>query len=152
MKYEAYIGLADDPDFQWEGGDWSCNIPKQISPVFPGVHRKKDDLIHGEPQSMRNTSWNFAIEDFGLQMVRLDWGAYGAKISKARILELLERFGSTDELTACVQDFDDQIEYALILLETDLGSLEFSEELDEWIDLEDLDDLKKLKSVSGDDA
>jgi len=51
----------------------------------------------------------------------LDWGAFGTKISKSQILDLLARFGSTKELRNCIQQLDENIEYALIIAEMSFG-------------------------------
>ena len=102
---EAYIGLADDPNFKWEGGDWNGNIPKRISPVLP----KPYEIGRNLPE---------------LVFVQLDWGARGAKIRKTQILELLQTLGSTDELSVCVQGLDDNTEYALIIAEFERVSVD----------------------------
>jgi len=31
---DHWIGSLEDPSFKWEGGDWSGNTPKSISPVL----------------------------------------------------------------------------------------------------------------------
>jgi len=119
MLIDVYIGLADDQTFSWGRGNYNGNIPKRISPPFPSVHRSANDLRPGSPFSMGNTCWQYACEDFGLALVQLDWGAYGAKISKTQILELLARFAPTapEQLTACVHKLSENKEYAIILAE-----------------------------------
>jgi len=118
MEVVVYIGLSNDPTFKWVGGDYNGNRPEPISPDFPGVRRLSNDLHPGHRCSYANTSWHQACRDFGLQLVQLDWGAFGTKISKSQILALLARFGSTKELNTCIQNLDDNTEYALVIAET----------------------------------
>ena len=119
MIVDVYIGLADDPNFKWEGGDYNGNIPKRITPVFPYVRRTADDLHPGSPESWQNRMWDEACKDFGLELVRLDWGASGTKVNKQQILALLKRFAShaRAELVKSVQALDENTEYALIIAE-----------------------------------
>jgi len=121
MSVDVFIGLSADPSFQWEGGNYQDNIPNRISPFFPSVRRLSNDLHSGHRCSYANTSWHQACEDFGFQLVQLDWGVFGTKISKSQILGLLARFGSTKELSACIQKLDEKTEYALIIAEMGLG-------------------------------
>jgi len=120
MFVDVYVGRSDDPMFKWYGGDYNGNIPKRITPVFPNVRRRPEDLHTGSPYSWNNTSWHTACKDFGLELVQLDWGAFGAKISKSQVLDLLERFVPTisDELLSCLQKLEEGVEYALIIAET----------------------------------
>jgi len=131
MLVDVYIGLADDPTFKWEGGDWNGNVPKRITPPFPCVHRSVEDLKHRNPLSYDSKSWAMACSDFGLNLIQLDWGAFGTKISKTQILSLLTRFAptSSNELLSCVQNLNDDTDYALIIAET--GGIGIEDELDE---------------------
>ena len=146
---EVYIGLADDPAFKWEGGDYDGSVPKRITPVFPGVTRSCDDYAPGSPMSWHNTSWHGACKDFGLELIQLDWGASGTRLYKSQILSLLERFAPTasDDLIECVRGLDENTEYALIIMETGTEGFFYSEELGEWLDMEDPDDIEKLKKI-----
>jgi len=45
----------------------------------------------------------------------LECDTYKAEIHKAQILALLEKYGSTDELLACIQKLDENSAYALII-------------------------------------
>ena len=131
MIIDVYIGLSNDPSFKWEGGDWNGNIPKRITPTFPcAVHRSSEDLHPGSPLSYENTYWVPACKDFGLELVQLDWGAFGAKINKSQILDLIKRFApdASDELMTAVNSLDKNTEYALITAEQG-GGVEM--ELDE---------------------
>jgi len=42
----VYIGDLDDPTFNWEGGDWSGNIPKSISDEFPSMRGHYNETYH----------------------------------------------------------------------------------------------------------
>lgn len=39
MDVEVYIGDLSDPEFDYENGKWSGNIPKRISGYFPDPHK-----------------------------------------------------------------------------------------------------------------
>ena len=44
MTYcSTYIGDLDHPEFKWEGGDWSGNIPPRLGPLFPPACTDTDE-------------------------------------------------------------------------------------------------------------
>lgn len=115
---DVYIGYLDSPengDFKWEGGDWSGNIPRRISPqYFPHAHdtfQKILDLTH-------STEWE------GKQ---LDWGAWGVKMHKQELLAFIDDCEKRNEFECVnyndIRDFvkcelNDDTTYILVGMET----------------------------------
>jgi hypothetical protein len=105
MIIDVYIGLANDPNFRWENGDFNGNIPHRISPFFLEAHKMFYDFCE-------------VGHDFlGMHFVQLDWGAWGAKARKADIEQVIATYGSNDEIDAFFNIMDEDIEYALIICE-----------------------------------
>ncbi|RFU61975.1 hypothetical protein [Peribacillus glennii] len=60
MDIEVFIGDLSDPDFDYETGSWSGNIPKRISGYFPNPHNifpKLVDKIDKKEITGRQTDW-----------------------------------------------------------------------------------------------
>ena len=77
--YNLYLGYADDPKFQWEGGRRIGNIPKVIvnfGAITPTDFTKAVKLLESPAYEGRV----------------LDWGASGARLPKARVSEFLNEF------------------------------------------------------------
>jgi hypothetical protein len=66
----VYIGLADDRHFKWEGGDPNGNTPYRISPNYDTGLNVFDYFVRGGSP---------------FEFVQLDWGAFGAKATKAEL-------------------------------------------------------------------
>jgi hypothetical protein len=77
--YNLYVGDASDPKFQWEGGDFSYNIPKII-------------LDLGGIGLMGCVEARILLESAKYGGKVLDWGSSGARLTKARIIEFLNEF------------------------------------------------------------
>jgi hypothetical protein len=82
--FRVYIGDLEDPDFHWEGGNWSCNIPKSLTDNFP-------------PGKLGSSGTFFAIikaiESGKYRGKRTDWGASVARVNKQQIIDFIsERF------------------------------------------------------------
>jgi hypothetical protein len=73
-----YIGDLDDPQFSWDGGDWSGNIPKGIGPDFPPNRRQDYGAFHAWVE-LKKCDWK-----------QTDWGANVARVTKAEILDFIE--------------------------------------------------------------
>jgi hypothetical protein len=117
MGFCAYIGDANDPNFKWNGGDYNHNLPKRITPNLFNAYKIFNDK-----------EFNF---------IKLDWGGFGAKVTKTQILNLLTKYGSSNELTESVQSLKDDLEYVLVIMETETEEYYYSEEKGEWVSIDD---------------
>jgi len=75
--YDVYVGLNDDT-FKWEGGNWSGNFPRNGSPKLPAKAPFMELM--------------FRIADGTYEGKQLDWGAYGAKVTKGQIFDFIQEF------------------------------------------------------------
>jgi len=75
--YDVYVGLNDD-SFKWEGGNWSGNFPRNGSPRLP-VPAPFRELME-------------KIVDGTYEGKQLDWGAFGAKVTKGQIVDFIQEF------------------------------------------------------------
>jgi hypothetical protein len=106
--YNLYVGDASDPKFHWDGGDYSGNIPEIIMDLggtgLTGCVKAR--IMLESPK-------------YGGRV--LDWGACGARLTKARIIEFLHDFGEGllpgDTMVARIQALDDDREYILFACE-----------------------------------
>lgn len=88
--YEGYIGSLDDPNFKWEGGNWSGNIPTSISPNLPPL-----------PNSSENLYFKVAdlIESGRCPGKKTEWGAYVAVVTKSQLQTIFsEWYGANGSL------------------------------------------------------
>jgi hypothetical protein len=106
--YNLYIGDASDPKFQWDGGDYSGNIPKII-------------LNLGGIGLTGCASARNLLEDPKYGGKVLDWGSSGARLTKARIIEFLHEFEGPlvtgNPTLARIQSLEDNREYILFACE-----------------------------------
>ena len=118
MTYrDVYVGDLDDPDFHWDGGNWSGNEPKALSPFFPPTYGHGEDpffaVIH-------------RIADGRYEGKQVDWGAWVAKMKKQQIKDFLREFYMRDsddslphlraqlqEVLRCVESLDQERIYGL---------------------------------------
>jgi hypothetical protein len=106
--YNLYVGDASDPTFHWDGGNYSGNIPNIILDLgsigLCGCVHTRNLLVSPK---------------YGGRV--LDWGASGARLTKARIIEFLNEFEVpllTDNATlARIQTLEDDREYILFACE-----------------------------------
>ena len=81
--YNLYVGDATDPTFHWDGGNYSGNIPEIIMELsslgLPGCARARNLLESPK---------------YGGRV--LDWGASGARMNKARIIEFLAELSGAE--------------------------------------------------------
>ena len=86
MLSEVYIGDIEDPDFNYEKGNWNGNIPKRIGPCLsedPSVFKYVIDLISNEKIVGKQT----------------DWGAWVAPLFPNEIYEVFQDYFSSSKLT-----------------------------------------------------
>lgn len=121
--YDVYIGDLTEGSwtqrgfphaFKWEGGSWSGNVPRRLSPSLP------DDSLFRE--ILRR------IEVGELIGKQTDWGGWVARASKEEISTFLDRFYENSRVSAyggaamlkavraCLADLPDA-EYALVACE-----------------------------------
>lgn len=126
MSYlDVYIGNLDDPEFNWEGGNWEGNIPRRISPFFPHKWTPSGYSPFSEVvERIRAGIYN------GKQT---DWGGWVARVTKKQIMELLDELyppewyraqehfpwilQQMEELKRFVESLDPSKEYALVAAE-----------------------------------
>jgi len=106
--YNLYVGDASDPKFHWDGGDFSGNIPKIILDLgglglFGCVEAQ--NLVESPKYGCRV----------------LDWGASGARLNKARIIEFVSEYLQSGQYCAFtfqrLQTLEDGREYILFACE-----------------------------------
>ena len=85
IEYSLFLSYADDPTFSWEAGNWEGNVPKRVV-VF-------DDLLG--LQGCGQAHCLLRSPKYGGR--QLDWGASGARLNKAQIIEFLTDFYSGDD-------------------------------------------------------
>ena len=105
--YDLYLGHADDPKFKWDGGEYAGNIPSII-------------VKFGSIGLMGCVRARTLLESPAYGGRVLDWGASGAKLSKARVAEFLREFyGGTqrDEMLRRIEALRDDREYLLFACE-----------------------------------
>lgn len=89
--YNLYVGDASDPKFNWDGGDFSGNIPAVMLDLG-GLGLFGCAAARNMLESPR----------YGGRV--LDWGASGARLNKAQILEFVsDYFKSGNYCTLSVQ-------------------------------------------------
>jgi aspartate carbamoyltransferase regulatory subunit len=79
MDVEVYIGDLNDPDFKWEGGDWSGNAPSRISEFFPSPSKLFDSII-------------IQINNNQINGKQVDWGCWVAPLYPNEILVIIENY------------------------------------------------------------
>jgi hypothetical protein len=113
---DIWIGSLEDPSFSWQGGDWSGNTPKAISPRFPPISQSK---------AGRYADW---LKSGSIDDKQTDWGAWVAKATGTQLVQLLELVYEGDEelpwvvcdlpeLKAFVKTLDPKKLYALVTAE-----------------------------------
>lgn len=122
MSYlDVYIGDLNDPDFRWEGGNWSGNVPTRRSPFFPDGSELQRQVID-------------RIDTGIYDGKQTDWGGHVARVTKQQIQDLIEdhygknqwyidpspmphMLGALNEVRAFVDSLDDKKLYALVTTE-----------------------------------
>lgn len=106
--YNLYVGDASDPKFQWDGGDFSYNIPKVI-------------LDLGGIGLMGCVEARSLLEGPKYGGKVLDWGSSGARLTKERIIEFLNDFNGPlitgNPVLSRIQALEDEREYILFACE-----------------------------------
>jgi len=113
--YNVYIGSLEDPDFQWEGGDPSGNIPHPLTPEFPDPWKDFFEVVR-------------RIEAGIYEGKRVDFDGWVAKLDKQQIQDFLDdrcaaapgRSSSerTAELRKAIDALDPNKLYALVAAAT----------------------------------
>ena len=88
---DHWIGSLEDPSFKWEGGDWSGNTPKSISPDFPPI---------SDSNAGRYADW---VKKWSIEEKQTDWGAWVAKATGAQLVLLVDAWYEGDELLPWVK-------------------------------------------------
>ncbi len=106
--YNLYVGDASDPKFNWEGGDFSYNIPKIL-------------LDLGGIGLTGCVEARILLESDKYGGKVLDWGSSGARLTKARIIEFLHDI-HRPLITGCqwlvrVQTLEEDRDYILFACE-----------------------------------
>ena len=104
----AWIGNIDSPNFDFYGGQYSGNIPKRESPLLPSAYKLMETIWEME----RNGEY---------EARQLDWGAWGAKMSKRELSDFVDSFYGVDEakdVRRFVQGLEHDKTYVLVALET----------------------------------
>jgi hypothetical protein len=120
----TYIGWLDDPNFKFEGGDWSGNIPRRRFP-------REGTARWGGFESFNKVASR--IERHVYVGDQTDWGAFVAKVSKQQLKDFVaELFDDgpdkplpkhlADDLREAndfIEALDPNKEYALVACEDD---------------------------------
>jgi hypothetical protein len=112
MDVEVFIGNLNDPDFKWEGGNWSGNCPSRISPFFPNPLKFFDTIVS---QIDNNTI-------YGKQT---DWGSWVAPLYPSEIMDIINNYYERKPENAkqaraikrYINSLDSQLKYALVACE-----------------------------------
>ena len=117
--YDVFVA-HDDDTFKWENGNWNGNTPRNRGPWFPE----------------KAPFWPLIekIEAGKYEGKQLDWGAYGAKVTKDQVVEFIqEQYGDgwmlghldsphllkqLEEVYDYVLALDPEGAYVLVALET----------------------------------
>ena len=75
---EVYVGDLEDPNFHWDGGDWSGNVPKPIYDVFPIVGGHYNECFH---------RW---IDKAGIECRQTDFGGWVSRVTKQQLTDYIE--------------------------------------------------------------
>ena len=98
--YDVYVGLLEDPEFKWDGGDYNGNTPKMLTSCFPKVRTGTYfDIPVDQIFDMARDLPDSKAKQF-------DWGASGVKVQKEELIELCREW---------YQDHPDELEEALKL-------------------------------------
>lgn len=122
--YDVYIGRLDDESFSWDGGNPSGNVPKRLSPFFPG-----SGLNHGAFSSLLDR-----LDDGRFAGKQTDWAGWVVPASKAMIEEFINELYAREpgdrtsidadpgdrlnELRDYVAGLEDDGQWALVATET----------------------------------
>ena len=88
----VYVGSLEDPKFKWDGGDWSGNAPRSISPSFPPMSQHYNGNFH---------DW---VGITGVECRQTDYGAWVARVTKPQISEFITKCYKGDEDLPWVKD------------------------------------------------
>ena len=109
MTYcSTYIGDLDDPSFEWDGGDWNGNIPRNIGPRFPPAPEHYNGRFH---------SW---VAKTRVTCKQTDFDGWVALVNKQQILDYIEYCYGADTkadletLIMFVNTFDGSKQYGLV--------------------------------------
>lgn len=75
---DVYVGELNDPSFQWDGGNWSGNVPDSTSPIFPPTKEHYNGEFH---------EW---VEKTGVVCKKTDYSGWVAIVNKAQIMDYLD--------------------------------------------------------------
>ena len=125
MSYcDVYIGLLDDPNFSWDGGNWEGNCPRCLSPFFP-------------PVGPAYGAWSVVIQRIEQGIYdgkQVDWGGFVARVTRFEIekliIELYENqsdYGPDSQLPHLKKQLEELKEYVRALSTTEKYALVASE-------------------------
>ncbi len=112
----VYVGDLESPNFRWEGGDWSGNVPARLSPEFPPMSGHYNAQFH---------AW---VKARGVTCEQTDFGGWVARVTKAQISEFIaETYRGDEELSwvahqlpelrRFVETLEENHEYGLVATE-----------------------------------
>jgi len=112
---EVYVGDLKDPCFKWAGGNWNCNIPGRLSPIFPPL-----------PGSY-NSTFETWVSSTGVVSRQTDFGGQVAQVTRSHIIDFIAqsyRGERSQEAQARINDLSDFVNtleedqlYALVATE-----------------------------------
>ena len=73
-----YVGDLEDPEFNWNGGDWNGNVPRSILPDFPPAGGAYNEVFHRWLETQPT-----------IQVKQTDFGGWVAKVNQAQLIDFL---------------------------------------------------------------
>jgi hypothetical protein len=114
--YDVYVGRSDDPNFSWGDKEHEGRPPHRLGPFFPAT-RGGASYPGGAFGELVDR-----IDDGRLEGARLDWDAWGAKVTRDEILTFVSEVyasdtTSLDEIRSFVESLDPDETYILVASE-----------------------------------
>ena len=103
----TYIGDLDDPEFEWDEGNWNGNIPSRLSSDFPPTRKPYHRDFH---------EW---VDKIGVICKQTDFSGWVARVNKSQLIDFLHYCYTIDDndvksLIVFVGTLEDGKEYALV--------------------------------------
>ena len=108
MVVDAWIGNLDSPNFDFYSYNSAGNIPKRESPFLPNAH----ELLRVLWKMKKDGEYNAR---------QLDWGAWGAIMTKRELTDFIGEFYGEDrvpEVKKFVHELDEKKSYVLVAFES----------------------------------
>ncbi|WP_462411545.1 hypothetical protein [Neobacillus sp. Marseille-QA0830] len=113
MDIEVFIGDLNDPEFNYQNGNWTGNIPKRISDFFPEPHSIFFNIIK-KIDNKEITGW------------QTDWGSWTAILFPSEMTEFIidlygkkatEQNKKVQRLLTFVRQLDAEKQYGIVACE-----------------------------------